>query len=135
MTKRIYSVFLFSAFIASLFLFQSCSKVEGPGGSSSIKGKLHVLVYDIAGNLINEYDAPKEDVYLVYGDEDTFYDDDVETSHDGTFEFNFLRPGNYQLFVYQKCSTCPSGKEAVILDIVITDKKSTIDAGIINILD
>ena len=135
MTKRIYSAFLFSAFIATTFLFSSCSKTEGPGGASTIKGKIHVLVYDVAGNLINDYDAQKEDVYLVYGDEDTFYDDDIETSHDGTFEFNYLRPGNYQLFVYQECLTCPSGKEALILDIEIADKRSTIDVGTINIID
>lgn len=135
MTKRIYSVLLFSAFITISFLFQSCSKSEGPGGSSSIKGKIHVLVYDVANNLINEYDAPKEDVYLVYGDVDTFYDDDVETSHDGTFEFNYLRPGKYQLFVYESCTTCPSGKRAVILDLEITDKNSTLDIGTVNILD
>ncbi|MFT5778907.1 MAG: hypothetical protein ACI837_001864 [Crocinitomicaceae bacterium] len=135
MTKRLHSTLIFTAFIACTFLFNSCSKVEGPGGSSTIKGVIHIVVKDIAGNVINQYDAPKTDVYLIYGDTDTYYDDDVETSHDGTFEFNYLQDGNYQLFVYEDCNTCPSGKNAIIMDVVISEKKSTIDVGVINILD
>lgn len=123
------------AFAGALFLFQSCTKVEGPGGSSSIKGKIHVNVYDVAGNLINDYDAQDEDVYLIYGDEGTFYDDDVKTSYDGSFEFNYLQKGNYQIFVYQDCNTCPSGKEAVLVDVEIKDSKTTTDIGTITIVD
>ncbi len=135
MTKRIKSLFIFSILIASSLILQSCKKIEGPGGSSTIKGKIHVLVYDIAGNLINEYDAPKEDVYLIYGDENPYYDDDIKTSHDGTFEFNFLQPGKYHLFVYQDCNSCASGKEAVTLNVEISDKDETLDVGTINILN
>ena len=122
------SLILFSA--VSFLLF-SCTKVEGPGGSSAIIGKIHAEVYDGANNLINEYDIPKEDVYLIYGDENTFYDDDIETSYDGTFRFDYLEPGNYQLFVYSKCVSCPSGKEIVLVDAEITSKKSTVDVGTI----
>lgn len=118
-----------------LFLLQSCTKVEGPGGSSTISGKIHVQVYDVAGNLINDYDAQDEDVYLIYGDEGTFYDDDVKTSYDGSFEFRYLQKGNYQVFVYQDCNTCASGKEAIIVDVEITDSKTTTDIGTINIID
>ncbi len=124
------------AFAGILFLLQSCSKVEGPGGSSSIIGKVHVNVYDVAGNLINDYDAHDEDVYLIYGGEDSFYDDDVKTSYDGTFEFNFLQKGTYKLFVYQDCNSCASGKEAVFINNVeITDKKTTTNVGTINIIN
>lgn len=118
-----------------LFFTQSCTKVEGPGGSSSIVGKIHVNVYDVAGNLINDYDAPKEDVFLLYGDDDTFYDDDTKTSYDGTFAFNYLQKGSYKLFVYQDCNSCASGKEPVFVDVEITDSKTTIDVGTINIVN
>lgn len=116
-----------------VFLLVSCKKVEGPGGSSSIIGKVHAEVYDGANNLINEYDIAKEDVYLIYGEDGTFYDDDVETSYDGTFRFDYLENGNYQLFVYSKCPTCPSGKEAILVDVEIASKKSTVDVGTITI--
>jgi hypothetical protein len=123
------------AFAGVLFLLQSCAKVEGPGGSSTITGKIHVEVRDVAGNLINEYDAQDEDVYLVYGGGDGFYDDDIKTSYDGTFEFNYLQNGTYKLFVYQDCNSCASGKEALFTTVEITEKKSTVDAGTIIILD
>jgi len=121
--------FLF--FSITFFILLSCAKVEGPGGSSAIIGKVRAEVYDGANNLINEYDIPKEDVYLIYGEENSFYDDDIETSYDGTFRFDYLERGNYQLFVYSKCVTCPSGKEIVLVDVEIPSKRSTIDVGTI----
>ncbi len=43
-----------------------------------------------------------EDVYIIYGDEDEIYDDNVKTNFDGTFEFNNLRKGKYKVFAYSK---------------------------------
>ena len=118
-----------------IFISSSCSKVEGPGGSSSIVGKIRVKVVDVAGNLINEYDAQNEDVFLLYGDDDTFYDDDTKTSYDGSFAFNYLQKGSYKLFVYEDCSSCASGKEPVFVDIEITDSKTAVNAGTIYIVN
>ena len=114
-----------------VFISSGCAKVEGPGGSSSIVGKIHVVVKDVGGTIINEYDAQNEDVFLLYGGEDTFYDDDTKTSYDGSFAFNYLQKGSYTLFVYQDCVTCNSGKEPVFVDIEITDSKTKIDVGTI----
>jgi hypothetical protein len=127
--------FLFSILSLTVIAltFSACTKVEGPGGSSSITGKIHAEVYDGAGNLLTSYDIPKEDVYLIYGTENTVQDDDVETSFDGTFRFDYLEVGSYQLFVYEKCPTCPSGKQVILKDVEITEKKSTVDIGTITI--
>lgn len=121
--------------ILAIALFTSCKKVEGPGGSSTIKGKLHAVVYDGANNLINEYDLEKHDVYIIYGDDEneTYFDDDIETSYDGTFEFRYLEKGNYRIFCYEKCPTCPSGDDVIILEAEITDKNQVIDLGTINV--
>jgi hypothetical protein len=126
---------LFSISILIMLSFTSCKKVEGPGGSSSIKGKIHGMRYDGAGNLLNEYDVAKHDVYLIYGDntEDTYFDDDIETSYDGSFEFDYLEEGTYRLFVYEKCTTCNSGKAVIMQTIEIDKKKSAIDVGTINV--
>lgn len=43
-----------------------------------------------------------EDVYIIYGNEDEIYDDNVKTNFDGSFEFNNLRKGKYKLFAYSK---------------------------------
>ncbi len=126
--KRLIS--LLSLIILGLSI-NSCKKVEGPGGSSSIIGKVHAEKYDGAGNLLTEYDAPKEDVFIIYGGENTTFDDDTKTSYDGTFQFDYLEAGTYQIFVYEKCSTCPSGKQVVMQEVEITEKKSTVDLGTI----
>lgn len=132
---KIKSLFLLFSLGAVLIFSSGCTKIEGPGGAATIKGQIHVKEYDGASNLINEYDAPKFDVYIIYGNEEgeTYFDDDIETSYDGTFEFKYLEPGNYQVFVYEDCSTCLSGKSEKIMDVVITDKKEIVDLGVINV--
>lgn len=122
---------LFSLVLTGLVLtgFSSCKKVEGPGGAATIKGKV-LKEKTIAGQTYY-YDAADEDVYLIYGNEDSFYDDDIKTSYDGTFKFNYLEEGNYQFFVYSKCTSCLSGDTVLIQDVVISDKKEVVDLGTI----
>lgn len=128
-------IFQSVASLLLLYTFNSCKKVEGPGGSSSITGKIHAVIHDGAGNLKYEYDYPEEDVYIIYsGDsEQSMYDDNVKTSYDGTFRFDYLQEGEYQIFVYEKCTSCPSGKAIILKSVTISDKKSTIDLGTINV--
>jgi hypothetical protein len=114
---------------AGLLLLSACKKVEGEGGSSTIKGKIHIENYNGAGVLISEYDGAQEDVYIIYGDGDNTYDDKMEASYDGTFEFKYLEEGTYKIFAYQDCATCGTGEEPVIQTVTIDKKKSTIDLG------
>ncbi|MGB0888060.1 MAG: hypothetical protein ACPGSL_08060 [Vicingaceae bacterium] len=51
---------------------------------------------------IQEGPFADEDVYIIYGDEDDIFDDNVKTNFDGTFEFNNLRKGKYKVFAYSK---------------------------------
>lgn len=115
----------------ALMAFNSCKKVEGPGGAATIKG--HILKEKMIAGQAYFHDAADEDVYLIYGNEDSFYDDDIKTSYDGTFEFNYLEEGNYQLFVYSDCPTCLSGDTIIKRDIVISEKKEVFDLGTITI--
>lgn len=127
--------FLLSVASLSFLSILSCKKVEGKGGSSTITGKIHAIVRDGAGNILKEYDFHEEDVYIIYSGEgdESMYDDDIKTSYDGTFRFDYLQNGNYQVFVYEKCSSCPSGKQVIIKTVEITEKKSTVDLGTINV--
>lgn len=43
-----------------------------------------------------------EDVYIIYGDEDEIYDDNIKTNFDGTFKFTNLRKGTYKVFAYSE---------------------------------
>lgn len=77
----------------------SCKKVEGPGGSSSITGNLQKVVYNSDGSIFYQIDLAKEDVFIIYGGDNTVHNDDVETSYNGDFSFDYLEKGNYQVFV------------------------------------
>ncbi len=123
--------FIIALSIFTLSSLNSCKKVEGPGGAATIKG--HILKEKMIAGQAYFHDAADEDVYLIYGNEDSFYDDDIKTSYDGTFEFNYLEEGNYQFFVYSDCPTCLSGDTIIKQDIVIGEKKEVVDLGTITI--
>ena len=75
---------LLSAMI--IFSFCTCTKSPGLGGTSTIKGKVVVDNINILGNIVDSYDAQDLDVYIIYGKENSTYDDDQKTSHDGSFK-------------------------------------------------
>lgn len=127
------SIYLFLVCFVSISL-HSCKKIEGPGGSSTIQGSVYIIDKNAAGAVISEYLAPEEDVYIVYGDGDVSFDDDVKTSYDGTFKFTGLEVGNYTIFVYEDCNSCPSGKKVALYPVEITEKKSTVDMGTITVI-
>jgi hypothetical protein len=79
--------------ILVLSLSNSCKKVEGSGGGATIKGMIQEQKYNALGNIIAEYPGSDVDVYLIYGTTDQFYDDDVKTSYDGSFVFQYLQKG------------------------------------------
>lgn len=115
-------------FMTSIFFLNGCKKVEGQGGSSEIVGKVIIKDYDAFGELIAEYPAMDERVYIIYGDEDNIYDDDFDTSFDGSYRFQFLTKGTYKIFVYQNCNSCPSGDEEVLKVVTIDNNGSTVVA-------
>lgn len=116
-----------------LLFFTACKKVEGEGGSGSITGK--ILIQDYNTNqtvLLSEYDGYKEDVYIIYGSGDNTFDDKVEASYDGSFEFKYLEAGTYTIFTYSDCLTCDGGEEVIKMTVTVDKKKAT-DVGTITI--
>jgi len=85
-----------------LFVFGiiSCKKEEGFGGTATISGKVWVQDYNAElTNIKEEFWAQEEDVYLIYGN-DTIYSDKTSTNYDGSYWFQYLREGDYTVFVY-----------------------------------
>lgn len=117
--------------ISLVFALGSCKKVEGEGGSSTIKGSIIAKIDDgFGGDATNGgYPPAEEDVYIIYGGDsgETFYDDDTKTSYDGTFEFKYLEKGTYRIFVYSKNNNVWGKKEVVIREVVIDKKKQTVE--------
>ncbi len=112
--------------IGLVLLFSSCTKEEGVGGTSTISGKVYAKEFSSAGNLLAEYYAQEERVYIIYGD-GTTYDNDFRTSYDGSYKFQYLNKGTYKVFCYSNCDTCASGSIAVIKEVEITSNNSTIE--------
>ncbi len=127
---------LFTALLFFGFnMLSSCSKVEGKGGSSMITGKIHANKKNSSGVVIASYDAMDHDVFIVYGSDKTTQDDKVATSYDGTFKFEYLEKGDYTIYTYEKCNSCASGDNVIILKTTISKAKETVNLGTIEIFD
>lgn len=113
---------------ALVFCFSSCAKEAGEGGTSGVYGKVYVKDYNSTYTVLQEeYYGPKEDVYIIYGDDRTF-SEHVETNYDGTFEFKFLRKGTYHIYVYSEDSTLQTNaKIPVIRDVEITKNHQDVE--------
>ena len=119
-----------------LVINASCEKTEGEGGTSTIQGKVWVQEWDsgfIKRDSTQDRVGMGEDVFIIYGN-DVSYGDKKECSYDGRFEFKYLRPGNYTLYVYSK-DPGPAGKKAVVKNVKIEKDKQTVDAGVFVIKD
>ena len=117
---------------ASILTIVSCKKEAGDGGNSSIRGKVNLelrYVLENWKNIYGTFPAIDEDVYIVYGNH-VSPDDRVQTNYNGEFEFLYLRPGKYKIYVVSKDTIAPSswegGKMTVLREAEITDDKQKI---------
>lgn len=87
--------------LLGLFLLVSCNKDEGEGGSSSLGGYVYQIRHFNDNSLFptDTIPAAKEDVFIVYGDNE-YFGDDIETNDAGYYKFEYLRKGNYTVFAY-----------------------------------
>lgn len=123
----------------------ACKKVEGQGGRSAITGKILIKEKLYINGVCTDtavYDGVKENMYIIYGSDETVYDDKMECSYDGSFKFSYLEPGNYTVFGYNKIfhtgNNIPNNDddyytyEAVSYSVKL-EKKSTNDLGTITL--
>ena len=124
---------IFGFILAVSVVAVSCNKEAGEGGTSSITGTILVNDFDGSGVFQEQYLGQDEDVYIIYGTADQTYDDNFSTSHDGTFRFDYLTPGDYTIFAYSRCDTCAGGQEAIKRTVNVADKKTEYTVGTIEI--
>ena len=107
--------FLF-ALVAMALLLSSCNKGPGEGGTGTVRGYVKLVHHpdDDYSLTPDTMVAAKTDVFIIYGDEQ-FFGNDVETSADGLYQFEYLLPGNYTVFAY---STLPSGEKVAVSEVV-----------------
>ena len=118
-------------------LCTACKKEAGEGGDSTIYGHVWVRNYNDNFSWLNgEYPGYDEDVFIIYGNEQAV-GDRTRTTPEGYFEFKYLRPGDYTLYVYSEDSTLTtvSGDTVFYKHVTISSKKEKVDAGTFIIFD
>ena len=126
-TKLIVGISLFAMILVTT---QSCSKEAGIGGSSTITGTLIGFEVNPATGDTTSYELADEDVFIIYGDDNTeAYHDSYKSSWNGQYRFEYLKKGTYTIFGYEECITCATGKQAVFTSIEITKNGSELDLG------
>ncbi|WP_395632971.1 hypothetical protein [Flavobacterium sp.] len=121
MTKKI---FVF-AFLIS-FVLSSCSHDEGYGGLATIKGKVYGKNYNSNEVLVNEGYLGGVKVYISkHGDPDYF--DSMDSAYDGSFKFDYLYKGTYDLWVYGDCDYCDWDQVYVLKTISVNSKRATVE--------
>jgi len=103
---------IFFLLLVAILMF-SCIDEEGEGGTSIVQGTVYKVIHhdDIYSFDADTIPAPKENVYIVYGN-DAIYGDKMETGYDGFYKFKYLTKGTYKVYAY---TTYPDlTKEAVI---------------------
>lgn len=144
--KNFRKVILFWALLP-LVSFLSCTKEEGEGGKAKISGIVYKVLDDgDIAKIGDEYSfvrdtvaAPDIDVFVIYGDnQEDVYDDKTKTSHNGKFEFNYLREGDYSVYACNDDDTyvmrsvhCGKKGTADVEPIYIFDGKNTGKAAVV----
>lgn len=136
--KASYLLFTISAAV----LFTSCKKEAGDGGNSSIKGRVTKelrVVLNNPGTAVGTFPAADQDVYIIYGDH-VSPDDRVQTNFDGEYEFLYLRPGNYKVYVFSNDTNAvavPWDEEhmTVLKELEITDNEQQLVADDMTVYD
>jgi len=99
---RGFKIFCLLFSVAGVFIFSSCNKEEGQGGSSTIRGYVYNIVHRAGSLSVDTIPAAEEKVYIVYSDkvDDPIADKRVETNQNGMYQFQYLREGNYIVCAY-----------------------------------
>lgn len=124
--RKIQGLILFAFIFVGIV---ACDKVEGPGGYSTVYGRVKVLDYNSElTNFLGTYYAFDEDVYLMYGN-DSIPSDDVKTSYNGYYRFEYLQPGSYTVYVISEDTTglSESGHFPVMKEILIPENGDEIE--------
>lgn len=127
--------------ISITVLVVGCKKTPGDGGLATIRGNVVEEIRFVLTNpatYATEYPAPDADVWIVYG-ENVSPNERVRTNYDGEFEFQFLRPGDYTIYVYSNDTTgapdVAPDRMPIIKKVTIDERRQDIDLGEFRIYD
>uniref|UniRef100_UPI00404A3057 hypothetical protein n=1 Tax=Flavobacterium sp. TaxID=239 RepID=UPI00404A3057 len=112
-------------FVAISMLFFSCSKDEGYGGLATISGKIYGKDFNSNGNLVSEDYLGGVKVYIApHGSTSPF--DSVDSAYDGSFRFEYLHEGTYDIWVFGDCDSCPWDQTYELRTVELTSKRANV---------
>lgn len=127
--------------VALAALMAGCTKQPGDGGLAKVRGRVMKEIRLVLANpetATVSYPAPDEDVWIAYGNSIS-PDDRERTNFDGEFQFRFLRPGDYTIYVYSRDTTglpnTSPNRMAIIRTVTIDARREDIDLGDLIIYD
>ena len=104
--------------------FSACSKEEGYGGLATIRGKVFGKNFNSSGALVAQGYVSDFKVYISKHNDPNYFDK-VDSSYDGSYQFKFLYPGTYDVWVYGDCDTCVWDQVYALKTIEIKTKRET----------
>jgi hypothetical protein len=104
----------------------SCSHDEGYGGLATIRGKVFGKDYNSSGNVVGQGYVGGFKVYISKHGEPNYFDS-KDSAPDGSFKFDYLYEGKYDIWVYGDCDYCAWDQVYVLKTIEITSKKQTVE--------
>lgn len=126
---------------AVILLMAGCVKDPGDGGLASVRGRVMKEIRLVMTNHTTAtatYPAPDEDVWIIYG-ENISPDDRERTNFDGEFQFRYLRPGEYTIYVYSRDTTgapdTAPNRMPIKRTFTIENRRDEVDLGDIYIYD
>ena len=115
--------------VCTIAVMTSCTQEEGVGGNSHIKGVLIEKYYNSDFTILQYEEAAKDDdVFLLYGDQ-LELGDKTTTSYTGNYQFQYLWPGNYQLYYYSDDTTLTTNEKVEFVSNITLEKNQTLDLG------
>ncbi|MFT7614519.1 MAG: hypothetical protein ACI9J3_003501 [Parvicellaceae bacterium] len=123
---RVYAIIM-----ASAICFFGCSKSPGYGGKGVIKGNVTINKVDVFGQIEGSYIGTDQEISIIYGDNSNQIDDDIKTSFDGSFQFKYLYPGNYKVFLYSDHiqNMVAPRDSSILFEVNIAGKEDVMDIG------
>ena len=113
--------------VLSFLWLAGCKKAEGPGGNSSIKGKVIIRKFNFnttTPTFLYSYPDQDDNVFIKYGSQPGT-GNNANTDYNGEYYFPYLQAGTYTVYVYSKDSTLnnPSGQLVAKQDITVGSGK------------
>jgi len=103
----------------------SCSHDEGYGGLAAIQGKIYGQNFNSNGTLVNQGYRGGVKVYISQHGNPSYFDS-MDSAYDGSFKFDYLYTGTYDIWVYGKCDYCSWSQIYVLKTIEVNSKKATV---------